>query len=176
MCLCRVTCVSGSALPWIEAELGCVPCPSTADASEMMFSVESLFFGAGDSESCFSLVLNTSSLEQEASRQPCGLLEPLPFLNLGPVFIPCIFFLSLPACSAQDVVPALPAQPHLLYRGFSEPLPRSLGYSAPFGRGDVATRGCASRFSCTEFEVICSSVSKHTCFWSQHINMIYFQF
>lgn len=43
-----VTCVSGSALPWIEAELGYMPGPSTADASEMMFSVESLVFGAGD--------------------------------------------------------------------------------------------------------------------------------
>lgn len=54
-----VTCVRGSALPWIEAELGCMPGPSAADASEMMFSVENLVFGAGDSESCFSLVLST---------------------------------------------------------------------------------------------------------------------
>lgn len=65
-----------------------------------------------------------------------------------------------------------PSQPFLLESSFSE----LLGYWALFGRGNVATCGCVSLFRCAEFAVICTSVSKQTCVWSQHITRIYFQF
>lgn len=59
---------------------------SSADAGNV-FSQESAY-GAGESESWFSLMLNTSSLQHETSGQPCGLLEPVPYLSLAPIFFP----------------------------------------------------------------------------------------
>lgn len=168
--------MSGSALPWIEGELSCVPGPSAADPSGM-FSGQSLVYGAWESESWFLPVWNPSSLKHEASRQPCGLPEHFPFLNLGSTFVSFYFFLSFPI-SSKASTPCLlpPRQPCLLESSFSERVPHSLELLTRFERGDVTTRGCASLFKCTEFEVLYASVSKHTCFWSQRINMIYFQF
>lgn len=93
------------------------------------------------------------------------------------LLFPLIFFLSFPISSKASTLCLLPpSQPCLLGSSFSERVPHSLGQLTCFERGDVTTHGCVSLFKCTEFEVLYTSVSKHTCFWSQHINMIYFQF
>lgn len=58
----------------------------------MLFSVKSLVYVAEESESWFSLMLNTSSLQHEASGQPCGLLKLFPFLSLASIFFFFSFF------------------------------------------------------------------------------------
>lgn len=161
MCLCHsVRCESSPALPRLEGELSSALMPG-------MFSVKSLLSRAGESESWFSLMFNTSSLEHKASGQPCGLLEPVPFLTLAPIFfpLPCV-----PWGGTWCLVP--PSQPFLLGSSFSE----LVAYWTLFRRSDVVTCGCVSLFRRAAFAVLCTSVSKQTCVWSQHINRICFQF
>lgn len=160
MCLCHsVRCESSPALPRLEGEL------SSADAGDV-FSQESALQGRRIWILVFSDVQHFFTRAQSL-RTTLWFAGACSFPDSCSHFFP---LLCVPWGRTWCLVP--PSQPFLLGSSFSE----LVAYWTLFRRSDVATCGCVSLFRRAAFAVLCTSVSKQTCVWSQHIKRICFQF